>query len=541
MMLKLLRFQGSLYNLNFYFSLDWDFPEVAKGGWNLPSIVLEDTDPVTNPGTYDLVLTNIGTNRWSLDNELMIEIVNMSDLTPPMTAGSPELLYVAEGDDVLVTGVVKFANAREPIKTIPQDLLVNLDFNYGTEEVHGDSIVTDEEGTFEIIVTLPTRALSDPRLPIQMSITGIPELGTDVSEINSMIIVDSDAPSVSFGANTFKDLKSDELSAVLVTIILNDDGGIADGPLNIYWAFTDGFGGPEIVCSRDSAEVKQTSGGSVGSTSWTYQEAIDMTPNDCFRLNIGDGLKVWVEVQDLAGNMPIGAGTESQPRFVEVDVQSFRLEISEINVLPSDPYVGETITISYLAKNVGNKEGDGNVSLQFKNDFGNWTTISSNTVSLTDGQSFQPDPFIYEIGSAGSLELRLIVDGMESEAFPVLGAGGSAINVESGERDEGGSMIIWFGLGGFILFAVVGSIAFLILRSRDEDDYLDDAEEMIQKEAPEVPTSHGRQESDEPVDTSAHPALAEAMNAFPSWGEDVLLQYLEAGWSVQQMKDEFYE
>ena len=374
-----------------------------------------------------------------------------------------------------------------------------------------------------------------------MSISGIPELGTDVSEINSMIIVDSDAPSVSFGANTFKDLKSDELSAVLVTIILNDDGGIADGPLNIYWAFTDGFGGPEIVCSRDSAEVKQTSGGSVGSTSWTYQEAIDMTPNDCFRLNIGDGLKVWIEVQDLAGNMPIGAGTESQPRFVEVDVQSFRLEISEINVLPSDPYVGETITISYLAKNVGNKEGDGNVSLQFKNDFGNWTTISSNTVSLTDGQSFQPDPFSYEIGSAGSLELRLIVDGMESEAFPVLGAGGSAINVESGERDEGGSMIIWFGLGGFILFAVVGSIAFLILRSRDEDDYLDDAEEMIQKEAPEVPTSHGRQESDEPVDTSAHPALAEAMNAFPSWGEDVLLQYLEAGWSVQQMKDEFYE
>ena len=356
-----------------------------------------------------------------------------------------------------------------------------------------------------------------------------------------MIIVDSDAPTISFGANTFKDLKSDELSAVLVTVILNDDGGIADGPLNIYWAFTDGFGGPEIVCSRDNAEVKQTSGGSIGSTSWTYQEAIDMTPNDCFRLNIGDGLKVWVEVQDLAGNMPIGTGTESQPRYVDVDVQSFRLEISEINVLPSDPYVGETITISYLAKNIGNKAGDGNVSLQFKNDFGNWTTISSNTVSLTDGQSFQPDPFIYEIGSAGSLELRIIVDGMESDAFPVLGTGGSVINVESGERDEGGSMMIWFGLGGFLLFAVLGGIGFMMFRSRDEEDYFDEAEETIQKEAPEVPTSHGRQESDEPVDTSAHPSLAEAMEAFPSWGEDVLLQYLEAGWSVQQMKDEFYE
>ncbi len=130
---------------------------------------------------------------------------------------------------------------------------------------------------------------------------------------------------------------------------------------------------------------------------------------------------------------------------------------------------------------------------------------------------------------------------MESDAFPVLGTGGSVINVESGERDEGGSMMIWFGLGGFLLFAVLGGIGFMMFRSRDEEDYFDEAEEMIQKEAPEVPTSHGRQESDEPVDTSAHPSLAEAMEAFPSWGEDVLLQYLEAGWSVQQMKDEFYE
>jgi len=266
-----------------------------------------------------------------------------------------------------------------------------------------------------------------------------------------------------------------------------------------------------------------------------------MSPNEGVRLNIGDGLKVWVMAQDLAGNMPLGTGTESQPRFVEIDVQSFRLEISEINVIPGDPYVGEIITISYLAKNIGNKAGEGNVSLQLKNDFGNWTTISSILVLLTDGQSFQPDPFIYEIGSEGTLELRIIIDGYEGESFPVLGSNGAAINVESGERDEGGLPLLWIGIGAFLVFGVIGSIVFVILRNRDEEDYLDDAEEFVEKEAPEVPTSHGRQESDEPVDTSAHPDLAEAMEAFPSWGEDVLLQYLETGWSVQQMKDEFYE
>jgi len=503
---------------------------------------LEDTDPVTNPLGYDLVLTNIGTNRWSLDNELMIEIINMTDLDPPSTAGSAELLYVAEGDSVSVTGVVKFANAKVPIETIPSDLLVNLDFNYGTELVHGDSEVVPEEGSFEVVVDLPLRSLSDPRLPLQMSLTGIPELGLDVTDINSMLIVDSDAPVVSFGANTFNGLTSDQLSSVLITVIITDDGGIKNEPLEIHWAFTDGFGGPEIDGSRDTAFIQQTSGGgSTGSSSWTYQEAIDMSPNDGTRLNIGDGLKVWVVTRDLAGNLPVGAGTEQSPRFVNIDVQSFRLVISEINVLPSDPYVGESITISYLAKNIGNKAGEGNISLQLKNDFGNWTTVSSNIVSLVDGQSFAPEPFVYEIGSAGELELRIIVDGFEEESFPVLGSGGLAINVESGERDEGGSLMIYFGVGAIIVLAVLGSIAFVILKNRDEEDYEYSSEEEIEKEAPEVPTSHGRQESDEPVDTSAHPDLSEAMEAFPSWGEDVLLQYLEAGWSVQQMMDEFYE
>ena len=79
----------------------------------------------------------------------------------------------------------------------------------------------------------------------------------------------------------------------------------------------------------------------------------------------------------------------------------------------------------------------------------------------------------------------IIVDGIEGEAVLVLGSGGVGINVESGERDEGGSLMIWFGIGGFIIIAVIGSIAFVILRNRDEDDYLDDAEEEIEKEITE--------------------------------------------------------
>ncbi len=535
----------SQFDLTFYFTLNWDFPEIAKGGWNLPSIVLEDTDPVTNPGTYDLVLTNIGTNRWSLDNELFVEIKNITDKTPPSTAGSPELLYAAEGDEISVKGVVKFANADEPIQVVPDDLLVNLDLNYGTEEVHSEMVVP-EGGEFEISIILPGRSISDPRLPIQMSIEGIPNLGSDVTSqrwnevlFQPMIVVDSKAPIISFGAVTFNNLNSNDLSSVLVTVIVNDEGGIADGPIEVYWAFTDGFGGSEIIGSRDSAFVKQASGSlDSGTTSWTYQETIDMRPNSGIRLSLGDGLKVWVVTKDLAGNIPLGTGTESQPRYVELDVESFVIEISEINVLPDDPYVGETLTISYLAKNIGTAEGEGNISLQFKNDFGNWTTVSSTIVALSNGQSFQPDPFLYEIGSNGNLELRIIVDGFESEAVPILGSGGSVINVESGERDEDSNLILLLGGGGAVLLGVIGLIIVLILRNKEDEFSIE--EDIIEKQAPEVPTSNARQDNNTNQQLS-HPDLNEAMEAFPSWGEEVLLQYLEAGWSVQQMKDEFYE
>ena len=122
-------------------------------------------------------------------------------------------------------------------------------------------------GNFEILVTLPGRSINDPRLPLQMSLDGIPSLGSDVTDerwdevpFQPMIVVDSNAPTISFGATTFKNLNSNDLSSVLVTVIVNDEGGIADGPLEVFWAFTDGFGGSEIIGSRDSAFVKQTSG-----------------------------------------------------------------------------------------------------------------------------------------------------------------------------------------------------------------------------------------------------------------------------------------
>ena len=535
---------NSRYTVDIFFQLAWDFPIAYTEQWSSPSLILRDTDPITNPNIDDLVLPNLGHIRWVLDTELEIEILSMSDITPPMTEPSTDRLYVAEGDEVLIVGEVKFANSGEAIKTIPDGMLVHLSLWYGTDHVEADSEVSEEGGGFELSVQLPGRALQVTNIPLLFSITGIPEIGVDVTDIDAMIIVDSSAPIVQFIANQWENLASDDLSAKVVNVIVDDlNGGMPNGPLSLQWAFTEGFGGPEIIGSRDSVEL-DLKAHPAGTWTYSYEGVVDMTPNSGVRLDIGDGLVVWVVGEDLAGNAIGGSGTEAQPRYVEIEVKTFILDISEINVYPNNPFVGEELKITYLAKNVGNKDGVGNVSLQIRNDFGNWTTISSTMVELAAQQSFEPVAFRYEVGSAGLLEMRIIVDGFEAEPFPITGSNGLPIEVESGERDEGGIPgFVWLLLGGIAVLAVLLGIA-VVIRRGDDEDYLDEADEVYEKSAPGVPTSHGRDptgDASSPAAEPAHPDLPEAMDAFPTWGEDVLLQYLTAGWSIEQMRDEFYE
>ena len=412
-----------------------------------------------------------------------------------------------------------------------------------------------DDGTFEQVVILPTQSLSDPRLPLSLEIIEIPQFGSDATSIDAMIIVDSLPPVLTFGTNTLVTLQSDSLDEVFVSIMLDDAGGIPDGALDLNWAFTYNTGA-EKTGSRDNYSLPLVS--QIGNT-WTYQGYVNLTPNIDpitgmpLKLVEGDRMNVWINAQDLAGNIVIGPGTENFPKSPQLSIQYFQVDISSFELSPANQYMGQTIDISFLAKNNGNIAGTGNVSLWELDESGNWVNWDYKMVEL-DTQAAQRLSFSFETYRPGDPDLFIVVDGDITNGVRVLSSNGESLNVRSGSPDEGGMSGLMMGLIalGAIVIILLGVVV-LMRRTTDrgyyeeweeEEDFV--SEDYVRQEEYQVNQTQEFNEPQEqyapvPETASGHPELQAAREAFPSWGDDVLTEYLENGWSVQQMIDEFYE
>ena len=215
--------------------------------------------------------------------------------------------------------------------------------------------------------------------------------------------------------------------------------------------------------------------------------------------------------------------------------------------------MGQTIDISFLAKNNGNIAGTGNVSLWELDESGNWVNWDYKMVEL-DTQAAQRLSFSFETYRPGDPDLFIVVDGDITNGVRVLSSNGESLNVRSGSPDEGGMSGLMIGLIalGAIVIILLGVVV-LMRRTTDrgyyeeweeEEDFV--SEDYARQEEYQVNQTQEFNEPQEqyapgPETASGHPELQAAREAFPSWGDDVLTEYLENGWSVQQMIDEFYE
>jgi len=547
--------QNSIWTLDFHFIIDWDFPKQLPGQYSIPAVEAFDSDPNTN----DPKLTNVADLRWRLDNELSAVITDMVDQSPPISPNSPTRLYAGEGDDILIQGQVQFSETDTLITNVPEDMKLSLEFWYGAK-LQSYVIEISDTGTFEQVIILPTQSLNDPRLPLTIEIIDIPQFGTDATNVDAMIIVDSLPPVLTFGQNTLVTLQSDSLDQVFVSIMLDDAGGIdSDIPLDLNWAFTYNTGA-EKTGSRDNYSLPLVS--QVGNT-WTYQGYVDLTPNIDpntgmpIKLVEGDRMNVWVNAQDLAGNIVIGPGTENFPKSPQMSIQYFQVDISSFEISPDTQFMGQTIEISFLAKNNGNLAGSANVSLWELDESGDWVNWDYVTVEL-ETQAAQRLDFNFETYRPGDPDLFIVVDGDITSGIRVLSSSGESLNVKSGTPDDGGMSTLILGVIGIAILVIVLLGVVILMRRTTERGYYEEweeeeygDEEYERQGAYEEPTAQQtdfnetqdpQTSIEEPIgQEDGHPELGAAREAFPSWGDDVLMEYLDNGWSVQQMIDEFYE
>jgi len=445
------------------FSMDWDTPRADQV--YVPGLtVTDDTQTVAN-------VNNLNDLAWQIDNILEAIATDLTDLTPPVSDGNASQLNVRQGDEIAIDGRVYYMATGIAVESPPENLSVLAQILYGSTVV--DQIVAVQPGGgFSAALVLPSRAPLSPSMPIELSVINVPGAGDSVPNSDSMLVVDSDAPIVTFDTYRFPItsltfLESDGLNSVRVDLIIVDEGGMGEGPLDVHWEFLRN-GLPRLGVGGSSTLEFFTLEGS----NHIYSSTLDMRPSDGLRLLEGDQVTIWFTGTDLAGNALEGQGTEGTPRVPTLAIIEFVPVNTGWTVTPSSPEIGEMVTIEALFANEGLRAGTMNISLVERIE-GDWQIHDTVVVSLNPGSTQGLATFEWEAWRAGPADLSIFIDGDESNPIPV-----KAFTVTEPADDSalGGTTTLLIAVVGILALAVVGLLLVILMR-RPTESYDDEFDE----------------------------------------------------------------
>jgi hypothetical protein len=485
--------QGDYSLVEWDFTLDWDFDESLITEYALPGIVVFDDDDL-NPV---VLMTNLGIIRWQLDNNLQVNVGDMGDNTPPISASSAEHIYVQPGDDLTFSGTVVFEKSGAQLSTLPgQGLEIAVSTVYGSESIQSYAEV-GENGTWETGLILPSRSLIENILVVDYHITGVQAPGEDSSVAQTLITVDETAPVVQFSSVPLS-LDDYDLEVLQFAIQITENGGMPEGDLLVNWAFL-----RNSVIMNDGQSSSALPFISNNSGSWSYVGSMDFTEGVNVSLEEGDELIWWIDVVDRAGNTATGTGLSLIDAMnTDFTVLSYDVTVTNIEISLADGKAprgnevveGTELGIIVHVRNLGTKTGTVTISLM--EDMGesrSWLSHGDFELSLSPGQTLQTIPILYETHGAGQQNLYVNVTGMDSwvdnsllpHCYPVNGNASCSLNVESDmprviSQDDAES-----GLDGFSAFNIIlvllligAAITIVVLtrKSADESIFYDDDE-----------------------------------------------------------------
>ena len=484
------------------FEISWDYIWEDGQASCKPSVsILDDINTVAYQN-------NIGELSWQLDNQFVAIPDSIDDLTSPVMDQVDNQLFLRQGDEFMVTGSLKYAGSGMPLSSIPDDLRVKAGVIYGSQEVTSDTELA-EDSSFSIIVTLPDRVPLNPTMGVSLTVLNVPGLGGSSENSDYSIVVDSRAPTALFDQLQYPDssltiIESDLVDEVKVTVTLNDQIGMQDGPLQVSWVYM--RGNSPITGTEDSGELQLILEGDRSSSSeWSdvYQSSLDLTPQNGMSIEAGDSISFWITSTDKSGNEVSGLGSESIPRTPALRIMEFLGDYVRAVSSPTSPLMNEIVTIETFWENTGKRDGTlivGLYELVYEVDE-NGQSSERWKESLTTAQSPNLEipldaeatsvrvTFKWEATSPGQPNLYIVTDidgdgtiGESDFNAADIAVGGISV-VPPPPSDEGSSESAIMMIGAIALIAVA-SIGFLMSRRGNEDDvyYDDDEDEYYEEE-----------------------------------------------------------
>ena len=487
---------SAVTELSIDFKISWDYVWEEGQTSCKPSVsILDDLNTVAYQN-------NIGELSWQLDNQFLAIPDSMTDLTSPMMDQVENQLFLRQGDEFIVTGSLLYAGSGMPIDSIPDDLRVEASVIYGSQEISSDTELA-EDSTFSITVTLPDRVPLDPTMAVSLTVLNVPGLGGSTANSEYSIVVDSRSPTALFDQLKYPEssltiLESDMVDDVQVTVTMNDQIGMQDGPLQVSWVYM--RGNSPVTGTEDSGELLLILEGDRSSSSeWSdvYQSRIDLTPANGMLIEAGDSISFWVTSTDKAGNEVSGLGSESVPRAPALRIMEFHGEYVRSVSSPSAPLMNEIVTIETFWENTGKRDGTlvvGLYELMYEVDE-NGQSSERWKESLTTAQTPNLEipleaeatsvrvTFRWEATSPGQPNLYIVTDidgdgSIDESDFNAADIAIGGISVAPPPPEDEGSTGSAIMMIGAIAVIAVAAIGFLMSRRGNEDDmYYDDDED----------------------------------------------------------------
>jgi hypothetical protein len=452
------------YHVILNFAIGLDAPTEWQVGPNVPDLVIIEGGSRLTLGTENLV--HLG---WALDHRLMWVVDNAEDLTTPAMGIFDGMLNLQPGDRFSL-GASIHHRARAVAIDIPINGAATISIEGGTEIVIDSAVVSD--GSFTTVQDMSQDIWPGPTATLVANLAGFESLNISLPSLQFVIAIDSISPYLEFQQTSLVILQSDALANQLVSFNIFDAGGMGDNPLTLRWTYS--RWGVDLVNMQGTYEIGLSA---YTDGIWVYSDYVDFTPLTPESLQVNDQLLVWVEGADLAGNSLIGSNTRDNPRAPSLRVMYFAPQITDVQIGPEKPEVGDILEIDVRIINGGNLRGEISVGLWAQENRGGMVEIiriRDVNLTLEAGEAILLALDV-EAWREGDLQLYLVmnedVESWQALSVPRIqerGASSSAIDklVES-----------TFGVGLLILICTALGFGLAILalnRDRYDDEYEDE-------------------------------------------------------------------
>lgn len=465
---------NSLVEARFIFQVSWEMPFSSEDNDCKPKVMVSDN-------LHSIESASLTELSWFLDNGLTAQPGSINDLTAPFGEDTGTSIYLGQGDEFSVSGFVTHHETGNVIEDIDPDLAVLVSLIYGSESVESHAPVSDN-GSFEVIVKLPNRVPSEPKMTITTSIVNLQGQALSIPNSESSVTVDSRRPTAVFDVVNFPDsslqfIETNSITEIPVTIKIIDELGMNEGPLLVSWQIT--RGGEIIPGTLATGGLPYLS--SEGQTHF-YQGELDFSPPADIELQEGDKLSFWISATDRAGNEVAGLGGPDSPRQPSFRLVDFVPTYTREVISPTNsPYVGESITITTYWENPGKMDGTISLGLYEQNEEGVWQESKTTALFGTTEVYLPPESssikvnFEYEAWRVGQPLLILVVDGdFDNQNFMNVEVSGIDV-VMFDESSQADGSTVWI-IGATLLALTLVGVGYYVIKSKEEDYYYDDGE-----------------------------------------------------------------